>query len=108
MRRTLIVPILVALGSLACSDPASPDAGTDAGACETPAALEVGALDGRPDALRAGPGEARAGRLSADDVPDDPRGLSAIRGHRWNSIRFRAATTITVSSTITRKAMAAV
>jgi hypothetical protein len=43
--------------------------------CDVPLEFEVG-HDGHSNPLGAGPDEARAGRLGADDLPVDPRGLA--------------------------------
>ncbi len=77
--------LALALLLLASCDPADPmgdDAGTDAGPpppCEL-AAFEVGDPDGHPDPLGVGPGEARAGRARADQLPDFPSGLQVWEG----------------------------
>lgn len=80
--------LALALSALACGDDAAPDAGpADAAAdaaggrdarlaeCDAVPALDVGDLDGHPDPLGAGAGEARAGRLGDDDLPADRTGL---------------------------------
>ncbi len=59
--------------------PPAMDAGADAGsACEAPAALPIGNVEGHPSPLGAASGEARAGRVTAADLPPDPADLA-----RW-------------------------
>jgi len=64
-------------------DPSDPDAspGEDAGSsvCELDE-FELGDPDGHPEPLGVGPGEARAGRLTADQLPDFPSGLQVWEG----------------------------
>ncbi len=85
----LFVTGLVAWVSVGCgSSSEAPDAG-DSGAADAAAdapvpstcedavpALEIGAPDGHPDPLGAGPTEARAGRLTEALLPEDRTGLA--------------------------------
>ncbi len=70
--RAVIFSVLL----LSCGDGGSPDAGADVPAFEC-SGVEPFLLggDGHADPLGAGSGEARAGRLSADDLPSDPSRL---------------------------------
>jgi hypothetical protein len=76
MRRVLWVPLLV-FGLVACDSP-PPNGGTDGGpaTCERPPEpFERGDPNGHPDPLGAGPGEARAGRIGASNLPASRNGL---------------------------------
>jgi hypothetical protein len=80
--------LLFALGGLAlaaCDSDGSPDAAAPPDApepsCEAPVAFEVGDPQGVPDPLRAS--GARAGRVAAADLPEDPDGLG-----RWRADDF--------------------
>ncbi len=75
---------LVACLVIACDAPAAPppiDAALEDAppTCEGVAPLTLGDPDGHAAPLAVGPGEARAGRLSAADLPADPRGLFGMR-----------------------------
>src|SRR5688500_16414809 len=50
------------------------DGGRDAPRCEAPEPFATGSPDGHVAPLSAGPGEARAGRVGAGDLPTDPSG----------------------------------
>lgn len=60
--------------SLGCDGEPDLDAGVDGGAarCDAPPSLDTGDPDGHPAPLAASAGEARAGRLGADDLPPAP------------------------------------
>lgn len=78
MPRFPLVLSLAALLLFACDDPPTTedDAGVeDAGIVEIPP-FETGDPDGHPEPLGAGPGESRAGRLTADQLPVDRTGLA--------------------------------
>lgn len=80
MTRSLSVPFLLALSLSACGDDAAstPDAGPS---CDTPPGpFATGDADGHADPLGAGPGEARAGRIGAADLPADPDGVLTWAG----------------------------
>ncbi|HEY0478090.1 MAG TPA: CehA/McbA family metallohydrolase [Kofleriaceae bacterium] len=67
-RSMVLVCSLVALGAFAgCGGDGSPRCG--------PGAFAAGDPDGHPAPLAAGPGEARAGRIRAEDLPAVPSGL---------------------------------
>jgi hypothetical protein len=73
MRRT--PPFLVLLALAACDGHAGlADAGSDAPApgCEAPPQIQLGDAHGHPEPLRAGPGEARAGRIPGSAIPQHP------------------------------------
>jgi len=100
----LLVPLL--LGLAGCkgntSDPLVPDAGgvdaetVDAGETCTPlGAFELGDPDGAADPLDVPSGEARAGRLSADDLPDDRFGLARWRPGDFVLANDRVALVVT-------------
>ena len=78
-RLTIAVGFLLSLASAACGDDAvnTPDAGTDAGPpCGPPEAFAMGSVSGHPSPLGAAPGEVRAGRVTAADLPPDPADLA--------------------------------
>lgn len=67
---------------LSCDTPAAPDASTtDAPtpSCDPPVPFAPVTGEGVADPLSVSAGQARAGRLAADDVPADPSGLSRAR-----------------------------
>ena len=71
--RALVLAIAIA----GCGEPITgDDGGTDAPRCEAPDAFAIGSPDGHPAPLSAPAGEARAGRVTADDLPPDPSGLA--------------------------------
>ncbi len=77
---------LAALLLATCDGPSAPDASTrdapgsaDAPSCSAPGPFAPVAGDGAADPLAAPAGEARAGRLEAAEVPEDPHGLSRVR-----------------------------
>lgn len=63
-----ILAIVVACALVACGD--------DGPSCPTGDAFPAGSTDGHPAPLGAGPGEARAGRVSEADLPVVPSGLA--------------------------------
>ena len=74
-----MIVLACGLGLLGCGDDgAAPDAGD--GCPEPPAPLTGGDPDGHADPLGAGPGEARAGRIRADQLPATAHGLLTWRG----------------------------
>ncbi|RMH42968.1 MAG: carboxypeptidase regulatory-like domain-containing protein [Deltaproteobacteria bacterium] len=72
--RALAAALVALLAPCGCGDgdAAAPDAGPS---CDLSLDFERGD-DGHPDPLGAGPGEARAGRLRADQLPPSPTGLA--------------------------------
>src|SRR5262245_14953605 len=80
--------LLGALGLVACGDDdgvdgdgsvwTPPDARHEPPGCAVPSPIAVGETTGHPDPLGAGPGEARAGRLSESGLPVDPTGLGTV------------------------------
>ena len=78
MRSLLFASLL-----LASCGPSEPDADAGSDAATTPCELaefEVGDPEGHADPLGVRPGEARAGRVSTDDLPDFPSGLQVWEG----------------------------
>lgn len=78
-RAVSVVGLACLVVTTACgSDPvATPDGGSDAGPlCAAPLAFTVGSVDGHPSPLAAPHGEARAGRVTAADLPPDPTDLA--------------------------------
>lgn len=78
-----LLATLTAAPLLACDPDVPPTDGGSADAgptgCETPPAdFETGDADGHPEPLAASAGEARAGRLSADQLPADRTGLGRV------------------------------
>jgi len=74
MRRACTLVLLSSMWWTACGDDggAQPDA---APSCDPPAPFAPGDPDGPPQPLAAGPNEARAGRVTAGDLPPVPSGL---------------------------------
>ncbi|MFK7985913.1 MAG: CehA/McbA family metallohydrolase [Sandaracinaceae bacterium] len=68
--------------ALGCGETPDADAAIDAPAamCETVAPFEAPPPEGHAEPLAAGPGEARAGRIEAADLPADRDGLATWRG----------------------------
>jgi hypothetical protein len=72
--------VTIVFFSTACGDDAAvaPDGGGDGSVpvCTSDALLEAGDPDGHPEPLGVAPGEARAGRVEAAELPADPAGLA--------------------------------
>jgi hypothetical protein len=66
---------LLALASIVLACACGGDDGTTPPACTPPAAFPVGDATGHAQPLGAGPTEARAGRVTAADLPAVPSGL---------------------------------
>lgn len=67
----------VAIALVGCGEPqGADDAGRDAPTCAAPDPFASGSVDGHTAPLSAGPGEVRAGRVRAGDLPPDPTGLA--------------------------------
>ncbi|HEY8427817.1 MAG TPA: hypothetical protein VIL20_05560 [Sandaracinaceae bacterium] len=94
MHRALVLCALALAAS--CDGPSSPPDGStlDAPSCGAPLPFEPASDDGAAEPLRAAPGEARAGRLAAADVPIDPDGLSRIRAGDFVLANSRIAVVI--------------
>ncbi|MEZ4366094.1 MAG: CehA/McbA family metallohydrolase [Kofleriaceae bacterium] len=74
--RTVALALVASLGGACGADDAPP-----AGTCDEPPALvPAGDPVGHPAPLAAGPGEARAGRLTAAELPSVPSGLITWQG----------------------------
>jgi hypothetical protein len=86
MVRRARIGALLALALVACTSPPPPvdagddgavDGGADGGpTCGAPAPFATGSVDGHATPLGAMPGEVRAGRLAAGNIPADPAGLA--------------------------------
>lgn len=69
--------LVLAIGLAACGEVTSAsDARVDAPRCAAPDTFAIGSIDGHAEPLRAAAGEARAGRVTASDLPPDPAGLA--------------------------------
>lgn len=91
-RSRCLTILLCAAALVACDGPEASDAGVDAGAaCEPLGEFALEPSDGVPDALSAAPMTARAGRVAAEDLPDDPSGLAVWRAGDFVLSNGRAA-----------------
>jgi hypothetical protein len=99
VRRRLALVVAMACVA-ACEEPpplAPIDAGAlDAGpaACATPPVLTIGDANGHPEPLGSGPTEARAGRISAAELPALPSGLPSWGSGDFVLANDRVAVTI--------------